>query len=589
MLPLIPATAAIPPSPVAVRPARPRATSGPGRARLLALLCIACWAGAAHAADDRPPGPRAEAERPGYAPAAPAGLFTLPPVPPLPASAAPSAQDLRFELKQVVYRGHTALSAAELDAIAAPLVGQVVTGADLETLRVQLTRAYVDRGYLNSGLRLARVVPAEGRVEFDVIEGRLSGLRLRGMERLNEGYVRNALQRPGDGPLDIDLLRERFQLLLDDPLFEHLNARLLPGAQPGEAVLDVDVQRARPWQLTLFANNYRPVSVGAASVGAGLVVRNLTGFGDLLDATVQRPVDGNDDLRGSLAWRLPLGLAGTHLTLAIDEGNSSVVEESVRALDIRSRLASREIGLSHVLVDRLERRISLGLQGAWRENRTWLLGQPFSFTPGEPDGLVKERLARFWQEFVQRSQTQVLALRSTFVWGRNNLQPIAGLPPLDQPPSRYRLWIGQAQYARQVADNGAQLVLRGTLQRSPDRLLALDGIAIGGVHTVRGFRENQLVRDQGAVLSVELEWPLLRDAARDLRLTAAPFYDHGRGRNHGQPATTLQSAGVALRAGWRGLSLDLAVAWRLDAPAEARGLGANLQDKGVHLQLAYRF
>lgn len=527
-------------------------------------------------------------DRPAFVPPRAEGLFELPVLP----AAEAAVQDdpaATLVLREVRLSGQTAVSTDELQSLARPYLGQPVGPAALEALRQQMTRLYVERGYLNSGVLLRRVLAAEGVAEFEVVEGRLSEIRLRGMARLHDAYVTGTLQRQGDGPLNIDRLRERFQLLLGDPLFERLNARLLPGNTPGEAVLDIEVMRAKPYQLTLFANNYRPVSVGEGAIGVSGWVRNLSGFGDLLEATLQGPTDGGGDLRGGIAWRMPLGQSGTQLSLAVDEGNSSVVEASVRALDITSRLSSREIGLSQTLFESLTQKYSLGVQAVQRENRTWLLGNPFSFNPGEPNGEVRERLWRFWQEASWRSETEVLALRSTFSWGHNNLQAIAGLPPINQPPSDFRLWLGQAQYARQLTTAGAQFVTRVTVQRSPDRLLALDGIAVGGVNTVRGYRENQLVRDEGAVLNLELEWPLWRDDARSMRLVAVPFYDIGRGRNHGEPGTTLQSAGVALRFAWQGLSLDLTLAGRVDPPAELGPRGDKLQDQGVHMQLSYRF
>ena len=560
-----------------------------GRRRPIEIACLAVCAVAvfpmARAQTVLPP---VIPDRPAFVPPRNEGLFELPALP----AAEAAAQDdpaATLVLREVRVSGQTAVTTEALQALARPYLGQPVGPAALEGLRLQMTRLYVERGYINSGVLLRRVAAAEGVVEFEVVEGRLSEIRTRGMERLHEAYLTGALQRPGDGPLNIDRLRERFQLLLGDPLFERMNARLLPGNTAGEAVLDIEVTRARPWQLTLFANNYRPVSVGEGAIGVNGWVRNLSGFGDLLEATLQGPINGSGDLRGGMSWRLPLGQSGTQLSLAVDEGNSSVVEEPVRALDITSRLSSREIGLSQTLFESLAQKYSLGVQAVQRENRTWLLGVPFSFNPGEPNGEVRERLWRFWQEASWRSETQVVALRSTFVWGRNNLQTIAGLPPTNQPPNDYRLWLGQAQYARQLTTAGAQFVARATVQRSPDRLLALDGIAIGGVNTVRGYRENQLVRDEGAVLNLELEWPLWRDDARSLRLVAVPFYDIGRGRNHGEAGMTLQSAGLALRLAWQGLSLDLTLAGRIDPPAELGPRGDKLQDQGVHIQLSYRF
>lgn len=554
----------------------------------LQALGLALCAPQAQPAPGNQPGQPPELPRPGLVPPRAPGLFELPPVPePAAPQATPSAPQIT--LRRVEISGNTVVPTADLQAAAAPLLERPVGDAEIEQLRQQLTRLYVERGYVSSGVVLRSVDAAAGVVRFEAVEGRLTGVELSGMERLHADYLRRQLQRAGDGPLNLDVLRERFQLLLADPLFIRLQARLVPGAAPGEAVLVVDVERARPWDLALFANNHRPVSTGAAAAGVSGTVRNLTGWGDVLEATLQTPVEHRSDLRSTLAWRMPLGRAGTQLHLGYDHGDSSLVAEPVRALDIRSRLTSREVGLSHTLHETLGRRFSLGVSRVWRDNRTTLLGEPFSFVQGEPTGETRERLWRFWQEGVLRSEVQVLALRSTFAWGRNNVQDLPELPAAGRFPSSYRVWLGQAQYVRQLRPDGTQLVLRGSVQRSGQRLLALDGMALGGVATVRGYRENQIVRDQGQVLSVELEWPLLRDAERGLRIVAVPFFDIGRGRNHGERATTLKSVGLSTRLAWDRLSADLTLARRLGQPAETRDQGSNLQDQGVHLQVSYRF
>src|SRR5262245_65755799 len=118
----------------------------------------------------------------------------------------------------------------------------MVGASELEDLRPELTRNYVDRGYVNSGVLLAEVT-ADNAVVFDVVEGRLTGVRLRGMERLDEDYVARRFMRDSDRPLNLDVMRERFQILLGDPLFDRMNARLLPGVKAGEAILDIDIVR----------------------------------------------------------------------------------------------------------------------------------------------------------------------------------------------------------------------------------------------------------------------------------------------------------------------------------------------------------
>jgi hemolysin activation/secretion protein len=496
-----------------------------------------------------------------------------------PAQPAVTARHIRF-------RGNTVLASEELDKVAAPYLGRPLDAGELESLRLALTQRYIAAGYVNSGAVLSPQAVEGDVLTIDIVEGRLGMVRVRGMERLRDDYLVSRLLPDASAPFNMDALRERYAMVLGDPLFERLNARLIPGAKPGDAVLDIDVQRARPYQLSAFVNNYRPPSIGSVAAGVKGTVRNLSGMGDALDASVQ----GGGSPRASVGWSMPLSRA-TALTMQWDHGQSSVVEEPLRVLDIESTLDSKDIGISHAFTDTLQRKLVLGLGVSDRRNSTTLAGLPFSFTPGEPDGTTKVRAWRLWKEAVLRTPQQVLALRSTLSATRNNTLVIAGLPPggLPLPPRHALLWQGQGQYARQVFDNGAQLVVRANMQLSSRPLVALDRMAIGGVGTVRGFRENQLVRDRGAVVNVELDMPVLSKGADALNVALVPFVDAGRGANKGEHGESLASFGVAARLRWSGLMLDLALARRAVQPDSARGNGSTLQDKGVHAQLSYKF
>ena len=511
--------------------------------------------------------------------------FVLPPID----AATGTAASQTVTLQSIVLRGNTVVSSETLQALVVPYLNRPTRADELEDLRQKLTRVYTERGYVNSGV-VWQGEASSGVLAGQVVEGRLPAIRLHGMQRLDERYLTRRLAAAADGPFNLEVLRERFQLALGDPLIERMNARLMPGEQPGEAILDVDVALARPWQFSVFANNYRAPSIGANAVGASASFRNLTGFGDLLEASYQNAPESAARGRASLSWGMPLGFAGTRFSIALEHGDSAVVEQPAAALEINGQLSSVDVGLSQTLLESLAHKLSVGVNRVGRSNRTLLMGLPFSFTPNEPEGVTRETLWRVWQDYSYRTPTQVVALRSTFTAGRNNLVEVPELPPVDSPAKSFHLWTGQAQWGRQIMDNGTQLVLRGTLQHTSDRLLALDGLALGGVNTVRGYRENTLVRDAGAIANLEFDYPLQRNAGTGAQINLIPFADYGRARNAGGPVTTLASAGLAARVQWMRFYVDLAVAKRLrssDAPAASSP--SRLQDAGIHLQVAYRF
>jgi len=564
-------------------------------AGLAAAACLPALVGAVEPIDHLN---AQEPARPGYLGTAVPDVFQLPPitppavsptVPPTMLGAFESAPTVRIH--RIVFQGNAAISTEELNGVVATYLGRDLDEADLEELRLHITRHYIERGFVNSGALFGDAPVAGDELTVRLVEGHLTTIRLRGMERLADDYVLKRLAPDPQAAFNMDQLRERFQRLLDDPLFKRMNARLLPGDRPGEAVLDVDVVRAVPYQLSVFANNYRPPSIGENVLGISDWVRNVKGYGDYLELSAQRPAEAADGTRTSLGWQMPLNTVGTQLSVQLDHGVSSVVEEPMRDLAIQSSLASQELGVRQTLLETFNQKLSLGLNRLERQNQTTLAGLPFSFVAAEPTGRVKVSAWRFWQEYNWRTERQVLTLRSTFTSARNNLQNVGGLPqgatvPADQ---NYKVWLGQAQYARRVLDNGAQFIWRGTLQQTSARLLSLDRMSIGGIYTVRGYRENELLRDKGQIVNFEFDYPLMRPSEQGIGLALIPFYDLGRGQNQAEPADTLSSVGLAARLNWRGIRLDVVLAKRLQQPGEGRPGGGSLQDRAIHAQLAYDF
>ena len=520
-------------------------------------------------------------EQPGYLPEEPPEGFELPPVRvPAPAPGPPAGP--QFDVRDIAFEGNRVIPTSALDAVAAPYKGRAVSAAEIEELRERLSRYYVERGYINSGALLSPDFFRAGVVHYRIVEGRLDELRARGLGGLNERYVRERLLSP-EQPLNVNDLQERFQLLLADPLFTQVNARLQPGATPGSAVLDMDLVRARPYDIAIYANNYQPPSIGAEAGGVTGVVRNLTGLGDALDATLQRSFDRGG--RYGLGWTVPV-VYRTDVHARVDRGESSVLEEPVASLGVDSVVNNYELGVQHALRETPRQHIALGLAYNYRDNPTELLGEPFSFVPGENTGTSIVRAWRFDQTLIQRWERQTVALRSTISSGSTNVNPNAAPP--DVVPNRYYLtWLLQAQFAYRVLPNGASVVARGNLQWTDDRLVPLERIAIGGVSTVRGYPENTLVRDEGYTASLELRYPVYERPASRLRLTVIPFFDYGEAWNKGEPRQNLASVGLGLNLEFYGLFAELYYGHRLEElPGETSG---NIQNKGVHFQVRYNF
>ena len=517
---------------------------------------------------------------PSFSPDKTTDSFTLPIVPETPTPLFQSAESLFVQ--QITLQGNTVFSADELQFLIQPYQNRRVSIAELETLRQKITQHYVDAGYINSGADIPNDAYQNKLLKIVIIEGKLDEIRIRGQERLRESYIKNRLLPDIDAPFNLKALQENFQSLLADPLISRMNGRILPSKTDGGGILDVDVTRAKPYQLSLLGNNQRPPSIGAEAFGVNGLVRNLTGLGDSLDFTFFTS-DGSKHYSGGAT--LPITDSGTQAFFRFDEGNSSVLEENVKKINIQSEVHSLEGGISQLLLNSMQHKLSIGASLAVRENKTHLLGKSFSFVQGESTGRNQATVVRTFQDYLWRSEKQAMALRSTISFGLNALDST----PANQqyPSSEFVAWLGQAQYAQQVFDDGSQIIFRGNTQLTDRPLLPLERISVGGMYTVRGYRENYLVRDEGYSLSAEFHYPLYGSANEPYRLTFVPFSDLGRAwnLNDSEPAGTLASVGAGLNMQVKSLSAELYYGYALYKKSNSQT--GDLQDNGIHFQMRW--
>ncbi|MBK1694078.1 hypothetical protein CKO09_04915 [Chromatium weissei] len=497
-----------------------------------------------------------------------------------------------FLLKRVQFEGGAALPQTELNTIVAPFIGQQLTLADVEELRYRLTKHYVDQGFINSGVLIKpNQSLADGVLIFQIISGQLTEIRVSGQGRLRPSYLINRLQPDSTAPFNRLKLQEHFQLLLQDPLIDQLKGTLLPSATPASAVLDLAVTRARPWNVALRTDNHRPPSTGAERGYLTSTVRNVTGFGDALDLNLGQGYEG-DGREGSISWSLPLTARDLRLALRYERNDASLIEEPLAELAINSATERMSVELAQPLWHSLPSTLQLGIQLSHAENTTHLLDEPFSFSKGVVNGSSQVTAVRFFQEYARRLTGSAFALRSTFSYGLNALD--ATIHSGNTPDSRFLTWLGQGQYVHQLTERGTQLVVRGSLQLASESLLALEQFSIGGANSVRGYRENQLVGDNGYTAALELRhsiWEGVKffDAKQQLQLVL--FTDVGNAWNHGHYSERdgdLWSIGVG--AVWtieKRLQAELYVGHALNSPPPEKE--HDWQDEGVHFMVQVDF
>ncbi len=391
------------------------------------------------------------------------------------------------------------------------------------------TRASHHREHGHSHIPDQKVV--DDTIEIRIIEGKLERIEIEGTKRFKPKYFTSRLELSAGPPLNVRNLESELQILLQDPLVEQIQAQLTPGDEPGEAVLKANVREARPWDFGLVLDNKIPPSLGEMRLLVQGELRNLARRGDifLMELEGAEGIDGNFKFR----YRLPITPKDLALNVYYENGESDVIEEPFDALDIETKLETYGIQIGQPVIRTPNKQLTLAGLFEHRRTETSLLGQPFSFSPGVQDGDATVSVLRFIQDWVSRSANQVISARSTISVGIDCCGATINSGKL--PDSKFTSWIPQFQWVRRFGKRGHQLYFRFDGQLSSAPLLPIEKFTVGGLDSVRGYRTNQLVRDEGWTASLQYQLPLFRNPTGKRNLQFAAFIDQGAARDKDGP------------------------------------------------------
>ncbi|NJM69602.1 MAG: ShlB/FhaC/HecB family hemolysin secretion/activation protein, partial [Scytonema sp. RU_4_4] len=422
-----------------------------------------------------------------------------------------------------------------------------------------------------------------------VVEGKLETIQVRGTRRLNPNYVRSRLAIATGKPLNQKKLVEALQLLQLNPLIKNISAELGAGSRPGTSILEVKVTEAKTRSVQAKLDNNRAPTIGSFQRQIQLNEANLLGLGDGLSISYAN-TDGSDSW--DFSYTLPVNARNGTLQLYYSTSSTKVIEEPFDILDINGN--SQEYGMTfrQPIFQTPTQEFALGITANRRDSDIGyleaLFGQRFPYpSPGAEDGKTKVSAVRLFQDWTQRSDRQVIAARSQFSIGVNAFDATTNDT---DPDTEFFAWRGQAQWVRVLAPE-TFLLVRGNLQLADRALLPSEQIGVGGQATVRGYRQDLLLADNGFLGSVELQYPILRIPQIQGVLQITPFIDFGTAWNTSSAGRTaledetLVSTGLGLL--WKQSRLTARFDWGIPLVSVSSAEKDSWQENGLSFSIIY--
>ena len=494
----------------------------------------------------------------------------------------------RIYVKKINVNGNTILSLFDLVNLTTPYTDRYVSVEELHQLRNQLNKLYVSAGYINSGVTIPDQRVNNGVINYKAIEGAVTGIKIIGNNQLESNYVSERLLSRSNKVMNIKSIQDDIKLLQSSSLIDRVNAKLEPGQSLGESVLTIGIKEADANHFTVLFDNHRPPSVGSDRLGVNYQSDNTNGMGNQFSLNIGSS-EGVSDY--ALSYSKNLNRSDDALIISLSKNNSIVVEEPFNAIDLKSESYSVGVLYKININKTLSSIHSLNFGFDNKNSTNSVLGVPIAFDPGA-DSITGESIVTALSisyDYIEKKREFFQAYKFSYRQGLDAFQSTIHTTSL--PDSDFSVLNAQLQYAWKYSKTGSQLLFKTSMQSTSDSLLNIEKFAFGGASSVRGYRENQFIRDTGYLMSFEWFIPVMATFGSKNDFKLVPFFDAGLGEDNDEAVTqtvkqSISSVGVGLVwESYKAFKIELYIAEALDdVPVPVT---ENLQDSGVHFSMVY--
>jgi hemolysin activation/secretion protein len=472
------------------------------------------------------------------------------------------------DIRRIIISGASRSGHAAQQQIVEGYAGRCLGVAEIEQILAAITRHYLEQGLATTRAYLPSQDLAGGVLEIQVVEGVADRILL------DEG-ARKSINPANVFPAPGALLNLRdFEQGIDQlNRLESNRAQLdiLPGSRPGASDVLVRNTPSRRYHAVLGADNQGSDSTGRNQLSVSLSADRLLDLNELLLLTHRRSQPGDAERRASESSSLnlivPLGYATISLSALRSQFVSTVEAPSGAALQFRGNSQAENIRLEQVLHRDRASRWAVAAMLTTKESRNYLAGQYLRLSSRSLSVLDLDTTGS--SIMLGGVATASLGYARGLKLG-GALRDADGLPDIAPRAQfgKFKLGFGYL-LPFSIANTDMQFSTQFNGQRAQHVLYGSEQVLIGGIYSIRGFRNNTLSGDHGWTSRNEVSMqPALALGTVTLPVRFYLGVDIGGVSNRAPdvPGGRLAGVAVGLSASWAGVSVDLFNARRLSQP-----------------------
>ena len=439
---------------------------------------------------------------------------------------------ITFELKKIVTDASAVLTDAELDAIIKPYEGKQVQLNDIYAIVDKINALYNDKGYVTCRAFLPPQTITDGTVKLLLVEGRTGSTIVNNNKYTKTKYITNRMHLAKGEIANIKRLNKDL-LLFNATNSTQLRIMMKAGTEPGTTDYEITAYEPKRDTWNIFEDNAGSDTSGQYRTGLFFNTKSLSGNCDALSLGT---VISEGTKAANVMYSRSLGRSGTKMNLVYSTNAVEVVKGDYEDM-IKGHANSYAIGFTQPIVVNETTRTELSLDYNRQNSKT-------DFMPaGTRFNIVDDSVQDFSLGFAMTNYgaSHVFYQKHSYVRGYSESTPDMSV----QNSQNFGFYKFNAMYQK-LYKAGQMWSLRADAQWSgSEGMVSSRQFYMGGMYSVRGYKENYLGGDSGFTFSAEYAVPVINK-----NTSAFTFFDYGHVYGNGQSDdqhNVLSSVGLGIR------------------------------------------
>lgn len=485
-----------------------------------------------------------------------------------------------LNIEKITILGASRMVPEKKDELSKKYAGKCVGVNQIQSLMGEITAFYIDKGYSTTRAYLPEQDLTKGTLTIQVIEGKVSKIKLKDGDK-GSLYIPNAFIGV-EG--DILNLRDIEQGLDQINRLASNNATMdiLPGETVGESTIVVNNTPTKRWHVNISGDNYGTRTTGRNQAGVTLGLDDLLGFNEFYNYSGKKTFPLNDrdtqSESNSLLFSMPFGYLTFTGGYSDSDYNSQLSTPSGLIVDLSGNSHSWYSTLDCLVYRDRDTKIKLSSTLTSKESNNYVEGARLA---------ISSRTLTVFDLGLSASTPLAggfLNLGTGYSRGLRMLgaqKDLQGLPS-SAPRAQFDKLTASASYFYpfQFKEQEMSFSTSATAQYGLDTLFGSEQFSVGGIYSVRGFFEESLANDLGALVRNDLSLTKRVAGPDGQTMTFRPYVaiDAGAvGSNHASktPSGALVGAAAGFSLAWRQVSFDVYAGHPLVAPDEVDNEGFN--------------